>query len=471
MRLQFRSLFALALIASLGSAPVEGTRVRLVEVAGGFAAPVMVVEPPDETGRLFVVDQPGQIRVVTETGTLQGESFLDISDRIVELDPGYDEAGLLGLAFHPGYAENGRFYVYYSAPLRDGAPDDWDHTSHIAEFTVGDDPDLADPDSHRVVLQVDQPYGNHNGGQIGFGPDGMLYIPLGDGGNGGDQDAEGDDRGRPADGNGQTASTLLGSVLRIDVDGGDPYGIPHDNPLLDTEAAPETFAYGFRNPYGMSFDLDTGDMYVADAGQAIYEEVSRVEPRGNHGWNIREGTHCFNPDDFVNPPAECPDEGPEGRPLIDPVIEYKRGPDEGSVVVPGVMVRNAGLPDLDGRFLFGDYGAIRFLPTGVLYAATPTGDDLWPIERISIVPSGQTGTDLGRFLLGVYQDRDGEVYALTTELGGPAGDTGQVFRVEQENPPITRSLLPIIAAVAGGGVLFGGLATFALRRRADRDTP
>ena len=410
------------------SAP-KGPAIRLESVADGLTAPIGLTQPDDGTGRRFIIDQPGRIYPL-DAGGLSAEPFLDLSDQIVELDPTYDERGLLGLAFHPDYAENGRFFVYYSADLRESAPEGWDHTSHISEFSASDDPDRADPDSERIVLQVDQPYSNHNGGQIGFGPDGYLYIPLGDGGNGGDVDAAGEDLGRPEAGNAQTVETLLGSILRIDVDTGDPYRIPEDNVFAgEVEGADEIWAYGFRNPYGMSFDLETGDMYVADAGQARYEEIDLVEPGGNHGWNIKEGTHCFNPDDFLDPPEDCPDTGQRGEPLVDPIIEYERGPESGSVVVPGVRYRGDDLGLLQGQILFADYASIRFLPTGVLYAASPADEGLWPIERVSVAASPDQAVGLDRFVLGIYQDLAGEMYLMTYRQGGPSGTTGEVFAI------------------------------------------
>ena len=418
-----------ATTSTSAKAPPQGPEIRLESVAEGLTAPIGLTQPDDGSGRLFLIDQPGQIYVL-EGGGLIAEPFINLSDQIVELDTDYDERGLLGLAFHPNYAENGRFFVYYSAVLREGAPEGWNHTSHISEFTVSDDPDRADLDSERIILQVDQPYSNHNAGQIGFGPDGYLYIPLGDGGNGGDTDREGEDLGRPEAGNAQTVENLLGSILRIDVNTGNPYGIPEDNVFAgEDEGADEIWAYGFRNPYGMSFDLQTGDMYVADAGQARYEEINLVEPGGNHGWNIKEGTHCFNSEDFLNPPKECPDIGSRGEPLIDPIIEYERGPESGSVVVPGVLYRGDDLPSLQGLMLFADYSSIRFLPTGILYTASPDDEGLWPIERVSVAASPDQAADLDRFVLGVYQDLSGDIYLMTTRRGGPSGTTGEVFAI------------------------------------------
>lgn len=450
---------------SAGAPASEGLAIRLESVATGLSAPLGLTEPDDGTGRRFIIDQPGRVHILDEGG-MSSEPFLDISDRIVELNPEYDERGLLGLAFHPGYADNGRFFVYYSAEARQDAPEGWDHTSHISEFKVSDDPDRADPDSERIILSVDQPYSNHNGGQIGFGHDGYLYIPLGDGGNGGDVDASGDDLGRPENGNAQTIETVLGSILRIDVDNGDPYAIPEDNVFAgDTAGADEIWAYGFRNPYGMSFDLETGDMYVAEAGQARFEEIDLVEPGGNHGWNIREGTHCFNPDDFLNPPAECPDTGLQGEPLVDPIIEYERGPESGSVVVPGVRYRGDDLPSLEGKVLFADYASIRFLPTGVLYAATARSDGLWPIERVSVAASPDQPAELERFVLGVYQDLDGDMYLMTSQQGGPSGTTGEVFAIVGAEATGGVEWLWVVAA-AGIALVLIAVAVVAARRSA-----
>ncbi|MEZ4571783.1 MAG: PQQ-dependent sugar dehydrogenase [Thermomicrobiales bacterium] len=263
----------------------ETTEVAAELVAENLVSPLMVAEAPDDSGRLYIVDQIGQIRIVMPDGSMVEQPFLDISNRLVELNPNYDERGLLGLAFHPDYAENGRFFVYYSVPLRDGAPSGWDHTNVISEFQVSDDPMVANPEPVQEVMAVDWPYGNHNGGTIAFGPDDdYLYISMGDGGN---RDDEG--RGHVRDwydfnagGNGQDIEeNLLGSILRIDVDAeGEPYGIPSDNPFVDGAGMDEIYAYGFRNPYRFSFDMG-GDhrLFAGDAGQEMWEEVSRRRPR------------------------------------------------------------------------------------------------------------------------------------------------------------------------------------------------
>ena len=207
-------------------------KVKLEMVAEGFTAPMEFISARDGTGRMFLVDQIGLIKIVKADGTVQEEPFLDVRDRMVELMSGFDERGLLGLAFHPDFANNGRLFVFYSAPLRSGAPEGWNCTSHVSEFSISkSDPNKADLSTEKILLQVDKPQFNHNGGTITFGPDGYLYIPLGDGGNADDVGL-----GHAPDGNGQNTTTLLGKILRIDVDNMDEgmaYAIPADNPFLD----------------------------------------------------------------------------------------------------------------------------------------------------------------------------------------------------------------------------------------------
>ena len=346
-----RALYALLALVLLPLAAPEAAaqpRANLELVADGFVNPLTLAEPPDGTGRLFVVDQPGQIWVVTADGERLGEPFLDLSDRVIDLNEHYDERGLLGLAFHPDYAENGRFFVFYSVPLREQALDTFNHTNRISEFHVSDgDPNVADVSSERVLIENDHPYMNHNAGTLAFGPeDGMLYVSLGDGGHRDDQDMD-FVPGHVEDwydvnigGNGQDIeNNLLGSILRLDVDaeageehdeGGAPYTVPEDNPFAGIPGVKgEVWAYGFRNPYRFSFDMGGDhDLIAGDAGQNLYEEVSLVTKGGNYGWNVMEGRHCFNAASPTEPFATCPDETGvghpvEGDPLIAPVIEAK----------------------------------------------------------------------------------------------------------------------------------------------------
>ena len=259
----------------------------------GFEQPVQITNAGDGSNRLFVVSRLGTIRVIDAATTL-ASPFLDVGDLI---RTGGSEQGLLGLAFHPAYRENGRFFVNYT---------NGQGNTVIAEYGASPgDPNRARPEAVRVVLTYEQPFRNHNGGMLAFGPDGYLYIGAGDGGSGGDPQ-----------GNGQRLSTLLGKMLRIDVDSGDPYSIPSDNPFVnDASARPEIWAYGLRNPWRYSFDRETGDLYIADVGQNRIEEVS-FQPASssggeNYGWNVTEGSTCFSPS------TGCDDSG-----FVLPVAEY-----------------------------------------------------------------------------------------------------------------------------------------------------
>ncbi|HEX7050387.1 MAG TPA: PQQ-dependent sugar dehydrogenase [Longimicrobiales bacterium] len=317
---------ALLFLACGGDSGVEpeppvGTEIRLERIAEGLDGPVHVTVAPGDAERVFVVEKTGRIRII-RNGVLQAAPFLDISGLV----SGGSEQGLLSVAFHPGYAGNGRFFVDYTN--REG-------DTRVVEYRRGADPDVADPEPVATLLAVDQPYANHNGGLLLFGPDGYLYIGLGDGGSAGDPQENGQDR-----------TTLLGAILRIDVDGPEPYGIPADNPFEgDPSARPEIWAYGLRNPWRFSFDRETGDLYIADVGQNAWEEVD-VEPAGsdggrNYGWNIMEGAHCYGSDD-------CARAG-----LVLPAYEYPH--DDGACSITGGFVyRGTAIPTLDGHYFFAD---------------------------------------------------------------------------------------------------------------------
>ncbi len=411
---------------------LEQPEVALTELLAGLTAPVTLGFPDDGSGRMFVVDQIGVIQIVRDGTPLQ-QPFLDVRDRMYpDLDESYDERGLLGFAFHPQFASNGRFFVYYSAPLRPGAPEDHDHTSHISEFRLDPDhPDRADPDSERLVMAVDQPQRVHNGGTLAFGPDGFLYISLGDGGAAYDIGI-----GHPPLGNGQDITTLLGSILRIAIDGPEPYGVPADNPFVGKDGADEIFAYGLRNAYRMAFDRG-GDhaLYAGDVGQNRWEEVSIIHRGGNYGWNRREGAHCFDPERPKEQPTTCAATGPRGEPLIPPVIEFANsangGP--GQAVIGGHVYRGADLPALIGRYIFGSWSFSYNDPSGAIFYAVPRpgSESLWPMQKIRI-STGEDG-ELGHYLLGFAEDLDGELYVLTNDRRGPGGDTGKVFKMV--NPP------------------------------------
>jgi glucose/arabinose dehydrogenase len=382
--------------AAAQSPQLEPRPIGLELVAEGFTTPVRVVAAPDASGRLFVVDQIGQIWVIAKGGTLLQEPFLDIADRLVELRQTYDERGLLGLAFHPAYAQNGRFFVYYSAPLRESAPQDYDHTSRISEFRVSaQNPDRADLDSERIILAVDQPQSNHNGGTLLFGPgDGFLYISLGDGGAHNDVAP-----GHVADwyqfnagGNGQDVTqNLLGSILRIDVNAGAPYVIPQDNPFVGREGLDEIYAYGLRNPYRMSFDR-AGEygLFAVDAGEHLWEEISIIVKGGNYGWNMKEGTHCFDAANPMEPPEQCPATvGPhhpdEGKALTDPVVEFANAkqPDGlGVTVTDGFLYRGMAISGLQGQLVFSIWSRSQTEPQGHLFYAIPAAG-LWQMGELT----------------------------------------------------------------------------------------
>lgn len=422
--------------------PGRTDAVGLQLVAEGLTSPVALIPVPDGSGRLFVADQIGLIRVLTADGELRPDPFLDLRPRMVTLMEGFDERGFLGLAFHPNYAENGRFFVYYSAPLRPGAPADWDHTSHLSQFNVSaDDPNVADPGSEQILLQVDQPQFNHDAGQITFGPDGYLYVALGDGGNANDVGPGhvADWYATNAGGNGQdTEQNLLGTILRIDVDrqgaDGRAYTIPEDNPFVGVpgmEDVAETWAYGFRNPFRISFDMGGNhDLFAGDVGQDLWEEVSIVTKGGNYGWNVKEGSHCFSTGNPGQSLDDCPATTADGQPLIDPVIEYANAKNGGIglSVIGGFVYRGNAMPQFQGQYLFGDWSTNFGQGDGTLLAATPgSANEMWSVRQLTVA-TNDNGR-LNAFLLSFGQDAQGELYALTTERPGPTGSTGKIYKL------------------------------------------
>ena len=287
----------------------------------GLEQPVFATHAGDGSGRLFIVEKAGKILVLTADG-LQAQPLLDITGRV---GSNASEQGLLGLAFHPDFANNGRLFVYYT---------DRNGDTVISRFQTNEERTLADPDSEVVLLQQSQPAGNHNGGMIAFGPDGHLYAGLGDGGGAGDRY-----------GNGQNLGTSLGTLIRIDVEG-DEAVVPADNPFVDQgDARPEIWAYGLRNPWRFSFDRATGDLWIADVGQNQWEEINRQladSPGGeNYGWPITEATHCYDAD-------TCDRAG-----LTEPVAEYDHS--QGCSVSGGYVYRGALQPALQGIYFYGDY--------------------------------------------------------------------------------------------------------------------
>ena len=322
--------------------------IALQTVASGLSSPVLAVSPSGDT-RLFIVEKTGRIRIL-ENGSLLTRPFLDVSGLVSK----GSEQGLLGLAFHPDYAVNGRLFINYT----DGSGD-----TRIAEYVASADPNRADVASRREILFVDQPSSNHNGGMIGFGPEGYLWIGMGDGGGSGD----------PSE-NAQNPNTLLGAMLRIDVDGASPYGIPPDNPYADGGGRPEIWSNGLRNPW--RFTHDGGNVYIGDVGQNAWEEINVVGagvPGVNYGWNPTEGAHCFDP------PSGCSVAG-----LTLPVLEY--GHSEGCSVTGGFVYRGSAIPGLQGHYFYGDFcsGWIRsFVYGGAVTNATDWTSELGTVGSLS----------------------------------------------------------------------------------------
>jgi glucose/arabinose dehydrogenase len=331
----------------------EPPAIALTEIAAGINAPINIAFTPD--GWMLVNDRNGLV-IAVDPATGDSSVAADLTDRVT----GGGEQGLLGLVLHPGWPDEPRAFIHYTNRSGDSV------FSELAGSQPEGAPPVLDAGSERVLLSVDDPYPNHNGGQLAFGPDGYLYIGLGDGGDGGDPH-----------GHGQNAATLLGSILRIGVDG-DPYAVPEDNPFADGEGgAPEVFLYGLRNPWRFSFDHETGLLWIADVGQNAYEEIDRVDPAAdagaNLGWNLMEASHCFV--------AGC---SPEG--LVQPVTEYGR--DAGCSVTGGYVYRGAAIEGLEGWYLFSDYcsGLIFGVPSDVTEL---TGPHLLLESGLSVVAFGE----------------------------------------------------------------------------------
>lgn len=443
--------------------------IALTPVAGGLVSPVRVTHAGDGSGRLFIVDQAGVVRIVDSSGSLLATPFLDVTASMVTVNPGFDERGLLGLAFHPNYAVNGRFFVRYSVP-RAGVTGEpcfgtsrGCHLERLSEFHVSGDPNIADPGSEVVLFNVDEPEFNHNSGTVAFGPDGFLYFTLGDGG-GRDDGLSNASQPHGPIGNGQNIDTPLGSMIRIDVDSapapGLAYAIPADNPFVGGPGLDEIYAYGFRNPFTFAFDDSPGGdgtLYLGDVGQELFEEQNIVIKGGNYGWVIREGAHCFDPTNPNVPPVSCPTVGTMlGDPLIDPVSEYLQpvscltdadcAPlgvgcgvnglclDEGGIsTIIGGVYRASGVPPLVGKLVYGDFSSGFAVADGRLYYFDVTGPDAFERRQFFLAPDN---APLGRFLKGFGKDEAGELYVCVSSALAPTGTTGEVLRITQPLPSV-----------------------------------
>ncbi|MDX1621222.1 MAG: PQQ-dependent sugar dehydrogenase [Nitriliruptorales bacterium] len=345
---------------------IDDVRLAAEEVVSGLASPLLVTAPPGGGG-IWVLEQPGIIRVIDGD---QVRTFLDIRSRVTS----GGERGLLGLAFHPDYADNGRVFVHYSGDAG---------RTVLSEFATSGDPSAADPGSEQVLLTVRQPASNHNGGSVVFGPDGLLYLALGDGGGGGDQF-----------GNGQDPSTLLGALLRIDVTDEGEYAIPDDNPFVDGGGAPEVYSYGLRNPYRIAFGAD-GLLYIADVGQNAVEEVNALDHRAangaNFGWPILEGTRCFRE-------ADCNRSG-----TVLPVIDYTHAETGGCSVIGGEEYTGEAIPGLAGHYFYSD------LCAGFLRSIA--------VEDGEVIDQRDWTEQLGQLgrVLSIGKDARGELYVTEAE--------------------------------------------------------
>lgn len=423
---------------ALGSpmAAAAPAAVALQPIAEGLVSPLNLATLPDGSGRLLVADQVGTIHLLNPDGKLDEKLFLDLRPKLSKLAQGFDERGLLGLALHPKFKSNRKLYVFYSAPRRDSAPTNYNCTSRISEFTARPD-DLAsvDPASERVLLEIDKPQMNHNGGRILFGPDGYLYIGVGDGGGANDNEF-----GHSPQGNGQDTTVLLGKILRINVDKGNPYAIPSDNPFANGKRGrPEIFAYGVRNPWGISFDRGgRHELFAVDVGQNLYEELNIIVKGGNYGWRVREAHVAFDPMKPNNPPAESPMKDALGKPFIEPIAWYKHparnklDPNalEGISVTGGYVYRGKAIKDLAGKYVFADWSRTWALPDGVFFTATREGrgrKSKWNLENLPVTTT--TGEKLKAYIVALGEDDSGELYVLTNGRNSLTGTTGKVFKL------------------------------------------
>jgi glucose/arabinose dehydrogenase len=393
-------LFSAALIfcsaAVSGQQSLPAIKLKLELVAKDLTSPVGLAAPADGTSRLFIIEQSGKIKIIKK-GVVLPVPFLTVTSKLDGLNIAYSEKGLLGLAFHPEYKKNGRFFIYYSAPYNASG---YDHKSILAEYKASaSNTDIADT-RETVIMEILQPESNHNGGCIEFGPDGYLYIGLGDGGGAGDRHGE--------KGNGQDLKTVLGKILRIDVDAERPYKIPPGNPFASSnDVRKEIYAYGLRNPWRFSFDKLTGKLFCADVGQNKWEEINIIEKGKNYGWRLMEGSHCYEP------PVGC-----NRKDLVLPLNEYDH--QTGISVCGGYVYRGKSFPSLNGNYFFGDW-------SGKLFYLKENSERRW--LRGEVIAQGRKKNDIGLKINSMGVDENGEIYLVTQNSFGPKSKSGEIYRI------------------------------------------
>ena len=417
---------ALLLGVSAGPAAAQ-TKIRLEPFVTAINTPLAMVQVPGEN-RFFVIEQWGRVKVI-DNGKLRPEPFLDVRSKIHKpLHHDFDERGLLGIALHPKFKDNGKFYIAYSAHLDFGSALDqmlwYSHSNVVEEYTVSkSDRNTADPSSARRILSTAWPQFNHNGHWIGFGPDNMLYVSMGDGGYANDWGIG----HHVTMGNGQDMASLHGKILRIDVDGrtgGKPYGVPSDNPFVNNkQAKPEIWALGLRNPWRCSFDTGSKQLFCGDVQQNSYEEISIIGKGQNLGWRKMEATHCF---DYTKPdehPANCDKAG-----LTLPILEYNNctAKPQGcrGISVTGGYVYQGKHGPWKGKYIFGDWSKSFAEMDGQIFIGTNSGGK-WSMEVAEVV--GMPGKK--PYVLAFAQDNAGEVYALTSVTTGPNGSLDTIYRI------------------------------------------
>ncbi len=434
--------------------------IELQTVAEGMASPLGMAVPDDGSGRMFVYDQAGPIWIVTTNGRA-ATPLLDVRGRLLpSAKYDYDERGLLGLAVHPNFALHPYIYTYTSEtnlgpadfPASMNPSTTPNHQSVIAEWRIdSNNTNRVDPASRREILRIDQPQSNHNGGTMRFGPDGFLYVTLGDGGQANDVG-----NGHLPGGNAQNTAQILGKLIRIDVNGtsstNGQYSVPADNPFDGTNGLREIFAYGLRNPFAFSFDKTSGALYLADVGQNKVEEINIITKGGNYGWSIKEGTFWFDPSigQIVTVPTR-----PVPPNLIDPIAQYDH--DDGLAVIGGYVYRGSQLPELAGRYVFADWGAFN-APSGRLYYLDASNN----VKEFRI---GLEDRPLGNWIKGFGEDANGEVYVFGSRVVGLAGNTGKMLKIIRAPEPLAFTSIARSNGTNITEVWCGGMGPFALQKK------